>query len=147
MKWLLFTNMETDIDDNIIRVRCCLTDCKFNKLVFVKDFETDKDITINIIENEIIRYINDNVALKDKIYLICNLKSSIINDSKLINRQMLKLSKYIRETLDLSSLWMIIEMYSLYDNIIGSDNIDYCIYNVYGFSNISSNNIKNDIMI
>ena len=60
---------------------------------------------------------------------------------------MLKLSKYIKETLDLSSLWMIIEMYSLYDNIIGSDNIDYCIYNVYGFSNISSDNIKNDIMI
>lgn len=132
MKWLLFTNIETDIKNNITRVRCCLTDYEFNRLVFIKDYEINTENTISFIEIEIIKNLNNNVALKDVVYLICNLKSSIINDNKLVNKKMLNLEKRIKETMDLSSFCILMDMYKLYNN---NDNVNYCLYIVYGVDN------------
>ena len=60
-----------------------------------------------------IRNLNDNVALKDNVYLVCNLKSSLVNDIKIINKNMLKLDKRIKETIDLSSFCILMDMYNL----------------------------------
>lgn len=132
MKYLLFTNIDTNINDDIIRIRCCLVDYKFQRVIFVEDFELDKINTVQMIEYEIVRYINDNVALKDKIYLVCNLKSNRVKDSDLINKKMSKLSKYIKENIDLSSLWLTMDIY----NIHYLDKIDYCMLKVYGSCNL-----------
>ena len=152
MKWLLFTNMETDIKNNITRIRCCLTDYNFNRLIFKRDYIINDENTINFIENEIIRNLNDNVALKDNVYLICNLKSSmindksIINDKKLLSKKMLNLEKRIKETVDLSSFCILMDTYKLY-NDTNNDNIDHCLYMVYGVDNYFNgiDDIKNDI--
>lgn len=148
MKWLLFTNIETDIKNNITRMRCCLTDYNFNRLIFKRDYRINDENTINIIENEIIINLNDNVALKDNVHLICNLKSSIINDKKLLSKKMLNLEKRIKETVDLSSFCILMDMYKLYkNNDINNDNIDHCLYMVYGVDNYFNglDDIKNDI--
>ena len=55
MKWLLFTNIETDIKNNITRMRCCLTEYNFNRLVFIKDYSVNSENTISFIESEIIQ--------------------------------------------------------------------------------------------
>ena len=136
MKWLLFTNMETDIKNNITRMRCCLTDYRFNRLVFIKDYRIDDENTINIIENEIIRNLNDNVALKDNVYLVCNLKSSLVNDKKLLSKKMITLEKRIKETVDLSSFCILMDTYNLdIENNNDNKNVDYCLYIVYGIDN------------
>ena len=145
MKWLLFTNIETDINDNIIRMRCCLADYKFQRIIFTRDFELDDKLSVEMIEFEIIRYINDNVAIKDKIYLVCNLKSNTIKDNDLINKKMSKLSRYIKENIDLSTLWLIIDIYELHTKNV--DKIDYCMFKVYGYDNNDLNNLNNDIVI
>lgn len=148
MKWLLFTNMETDIKNSITRMRCCLTDYKFNKLAFIKDYRIDDENTISDIENEIIRNLNDNVALKDNVYLVCNLKSSIINDIKIINKKMLKLDKRIKETVDLSSFCILMDTYNLdIENKDDNKNVEYCLYIVYGVDSFFNgmDYIKNNI--
>lgn len=146
MKWLLFTNIDTDINDNIIRMRCCLTDYKFQRIIFTEDFElnqyNNRDFTNDIIEYEIIRYINDNVAIKDKIYLVYNFKSKRINDSDLIHKKMNKLSKYIREGIDLSSLWLIMDIYNVSET--NMNTIDNCMIKVYG-SLLDIDNIGNEV--
>jgi hypothetical protein len=144
MKWLLFTNIETDIKNNITRMRCCLTDYKFNGLVFIKDYEINTENTISFIESEIIKNLNNNVALKDIVYLICNLKSSIINDNKLISKKMLNLEKRIKETVDLSSFCILMDTYKLHNNNV---NVDYCLYMIYGVKTYFNgvDDIKNDI--
>jgi hypothetical protein len=134
MKWLLFTNMETDIKNNITRIRCCLTECNFNRLVFVKDYRIDDEITINFVESEIIKNLNNNVALKDNIYLVCNLKSSMVNDNRLVNKKMLNLEKRIKESIDLSSFCILMDTYNL-NNDNDNENINYCLYMVYGLDN------------
>lgn len=146
MKWLLFTNIETDMKNNITRMRCCLTDCNFNKLVFINDYIiNDKINEITLIEEEIIRNLNTNVALKDSIYLVCNLKSSIINDNKIVGKKMPILEKRIKETIDLSSFCILMDTYKLQDD---NNNIDNCLYMVYGiYNNFNGiHNIKNDIV-
>lgn len=152
MKWLLFTNIETDIKDNIVRMRCSFIDFNFEKIVFTKDFLLDDkrhgdimNMTLEMVENEMITYINSYVKVKDIIYLICNLRTNTIDDVKLINKKMPRLSKYIKESIDLSSLWIILDMYELYGKNV--DKIDYCMYEVYGSDNISSNELNSDIML
>ena len=144
MKWLLFTNIETDIKNNITRMRCCLTEYNFNRLVFIKDYSVNSENTISFIESEIIMNLNNNVALKDNVYLVCNLKSSIINDNKLLNKKMLKLDKRIKETIDLSSFCILMDTYRLH---INNDNVGKCLYTVYGIDNCFNciDDIKNDI--
>lgn len=138
MKWLLFTNIDIDINDSIIRIRCCLSDYTFQKIIFTKDFECTDGL--DIIEQEIIRYINDNVAMKDNLYLICNLKTKRINDSDLINKHMIKLSKYVKEKIDLSSLWLTMDLYNFND--INMKNMDNCMIKLYG-NFLETNNIGN----
>lgn len=145
MNWLLFTNIETDIKDNITRVRCCFTDFKFQNIVFTKDFVLDEVYkSLDMIEMEIVSNINDRVPIKDAIYLVCNLQTNYRNDSKLIKKKMPKLSKFIKENIDLSSLWLTIDIYELYNKNV--DKIDYCMYKVYGSDNTSNNVLNNDIM-
>ncbi len=144
MKWLLFTNIETDIKNNITRMRCCLTEYNFNRLVFIKDYRVNSENTISFIESEIIRNLNDNVALKDNVYLICNLKSCIINDNKLVSKKMTILEKRIKESVDLSSFCILMDTYRLH---INNDNVSKCLYTVYGIDNCFNciDDIKNDI--
>lgn len=135
MKWLLFTNIETDIKNNITRIRCCLTEYNFNRIVFIKDYKINDRINdIFIIEEEIIRNLNNNVALKDNVYLVCDLKSSIINDIKILSKEMPILEKRIKGTVDLSSFCILMDSYKL-QNDNNNNNIDYCLYIIYGLDN------------
>jgi hypothetical protein len=141
--------METDMKNNVTRMRFCLTDYRFNRLVFIKDYGIDDENTIGVIENEIIRGLNDNVALKDNVYLVCNLKSSLVNDIKIINKNMLKLDKRIKETIDLSSFCILMDMYNLdIENKNNNKNIESCLYRVYGVDMIFNgmDYIKNDVV-
>lgn len=130
MKWLLFTNIETDIKNNITRFRCCLTDYNFNGIVFINDYRMNEKVNdISFIEKEIIRNLNNNVALKDSVYLVCNLKSSIMNDNNILSKKMPVLEKRIKETVDLSSFCILIDTYKLHND---NTNIDYCLEMIYG---------------
>lgn len=170
MKWLLFTNIETDMKNNITRIRCCLADCNFNRIAFIKDYKISDKINVKtsdkinakisdkinaktsekinakisdkindnindniiFIEKEIVRNLNDNIALKDYIYLVCNLKSSIINDINILSKKMPILEKRIKETIDLSSFCILMETYKLHND---NNNIDYCLSMIYGLDN------------
>lgn len=144
MRWLLFTNIDTDINEKITRIRYCLSDYKFQRIIVTNDIECDngKD-TVEMLEYDIIRYINDNVAMKDMIYLVCNLKTKRINDSELINKMMPKLSKYVKEKIDLSSLWLTMDIYN-FNATNNINSMDNCMIKVYG-NFLETNNIGNGL--
>jgi len=140
MKWLLFTNIETNINNDITRIRCCFTDMKFQRVEYTKDYILDGDLLYKIveeIESELITNINCEVTVKDVIYLVCNLQTTTVDDSRLIFKKLPRLSKYIKENIDLSSLWLIMDMYELHSKNV--DKIDYCMYKVFGSDNVSNN--------
>jgi hypothetical protein len=105
MKWLFFIKTIKTKDKKKEMINMVLTNVNLEKIE-IKKYNLDLESIANI-ELDILQCFNNNIAMKDKVYIVCDKKDD--DEYNFIKKNMIKINKRITDIIDYNSFKIIFE--------------------------------------